>query len=236
MASVAGSIGIGDYEDAVATAGLVLDECVRYSQSSTITMGDEGLSKFISLFHSLGLEVDEAELSLCYVGLSNHISSPLNDDEVLMHSTTLTNTLYNSGVLRPSVKDRIDDLMNARALKENLRFLDDVISTPVVDDSEPSETSEDWVFEEMETGILTPEQDDIPEIEAKTVDEEALDYVVAENKTVAEQLDTLSDIARGEHPDNPEPTANDVINSASKSKPSLKKKKSKDAEGDDPAE
>ncbi|MHA1908449.1 MAG: hypothetical protein ACW98Y_14205 [Candidatus Thorarchaeota archaeon] len=238
MASVAGSIGIGDYEDAVTTSGLVLDECVRYSQSDSVAMGDEGLSKFIGLFHSLGLEVDEAELSLCYVGLSNHITSPLNEDEVMAHATILTNTLYNSGVLRPSVKDRIDDLMNARALKENLRFLDDVITSHVTDETEVDEINHDWVMEELETGDLAPEQDDMPVIVAATADEEAVDYDAAESQAIADQLDALSDITKGEISDTPEQTARDIVNSASKPRParSRKKKKSKGAEEDDPAE
>jgi len=236
MASVAGSIGIGDYEDAVTISGLVLDECVRFSQTEMSSIGDEGLSKFLGLFKSLGLELDDAELSLCYVGLSNHIASPLNDDEILKYATTLTNTLYNSGVLKPSVKDRIDDLMNARAMKENLRFLDDVICEHPESDSESEESTDDWMLEELEKSDSSDVEHEVPEIEATTFVEGAIEYDEAESKGVAEQLDELSDLVRAR--DYSEPTAQDVINLASKTgtTKSTKMPNAEDAVEDDLAE
>ncbi len=212
MAAVAGSIGIGDYEGAVTSSCLVLDECVRYSQTDSESMGDEGLSKFIGLFNNLEVEVDEAELSLSYVALSNHISSSLTEDEIIAHSTALANALYHSGILKPSVKSRIDDLMNSRAMKENLRFLDSVI----VDKYSTEPPEGDWVFEELVNGKLSPERDEIPVIEAVTFPEEAVEYDVKESKTIAHQIDELAEEIRASSSKfEMEATASDVINARS---------------------
>lgn len=236
MASVAGSIGIGDYEGAVSSACLVLDECVRYSQGDSESMGDEGLSKFIGLFNSLGVEVDEAALSLSYVGLSNHISSSLSEDEILHQATVLTDTLYNSGILKPSVKGRVDDLMNSRAMKENLRFLDSVIATEKDETDTSDGTDGDWMLDEMKKAALAPEEDEIPVLEAVTFPEDAFEYDEAESKALAEQIDDLSKkIQVNSYTFEMEATASDVIKSREKHD-SPKCEGLDDSEGDESTE
>ncbi|MDF1537708.1 MAG: hypothetical protein P1Q69_02255 [Candidatus Thorarchaeota archaeon] len=235
MAAVAGSIGIGDYEGAVTSSCLVLDECVRYSQVDSESMGDEGLSKFIGLFNNLEVEVDEAELSLSYVGLSNHISSSLTEDEIIAHSTALANALYDSGILKPSVKNRIDDLMNSRAMKENLRFLDSVI----VDEDLTEPPEKDWIYEELLDGELAPQKHDMPIIETVTFPEEAIVCDEAKSKAIADQLDDLSEAIRASSSAfEMEATASDVINARSEKINSLTvlDGQSDSDDGDEPTE
>jgi len=238
MASVAGSIGIGDYEGAVTSACLVLDECVRYSQTSSDSMGDEGLSKFIDLFQNLDVEVDEAALSLSYVGLSNHISSPLTEDEILSQSTILADALYDSGVLKPSVKDRIDDLMNSRAMTENLRYLDSVIASEESEMPSTQPSDGDWVFQEMAEGELSPELDDMPVLEAVTFPEDVEVDEESESKAVADQIDDLSEKIRATSSAfEIEATASDVINARSGTPTdSTSHDGQLDSDGDEPTE
>ncbi|MFW9953803.1 MAG: hypothetical protein ACFFD3_04545 [Candidatus Thorarchaeota archaeon] len=218
MASVAGSISVGDYDSAVSAACLVLDECVRHSTSRVESLGDDGLSKFAGLFNSLGTELDESELAISYVAFSNHILSPLTEDEILKHSTMLTDTLYNSGILRPSVKDRIDDLMNSRAMKENLKFLDREISEHPAGEIQNDPEEDDWLVQEISTADAEHVLDEIPEIEAKTRPTEEYDGVEDDTISVANQLDELSEIVRGDsRKGDVEPTALDVLASIAES-------------------
>ncbi|MFW9931394.1 MAG: hypothetical protein ACFFDR_01970 [Candidatus Thorarchaeota archaeon] len=219
LASVAGSISIGDYDDAVSSACLVLDECVRFSQADGIPMGDEGLAKFIGLFESFNAEFEEAELSICYAGLTNHLVSPLGEEEILRQCTVLSDSLYNVGILKPTVKDRIDDLMNQRALKENLRYLDHAIDVDNESHEEGGDGDDDsWFTDEMlQENLASKEEfDSIPVLIAYThpddLDEDDMEQT-------AKQLDDLSVAAtQTSPPDDVEMTASDVVNSAHSNK------------------
>ncbi len=198
MASVAGAIGIGDYDGAVASACTVLDECVRFSRLSVDSIGDEGLEKFVSLFIGIWGEIDEDALALAYVGLSNHLASPLSPDEILRHCTVLANALYDVGVLKPSVKDRIDDLMNQRAMKENVKYL----SRSEANDepskhrsSEDGPADDDWIMGEMsKEGISHGDvPEDIEEITAETVPEPEVNEVLTNGERTDRELDSLSE-------------------------------------------
>ncbi|MCK5151241.1 MAG: hypothetical protein KAQ65_05355 [Candidatus Thorarchaeota archaeon] len=119
MARVGGSIQIGDLDGAVELACLVLDELVRKSLDSKKGIGDEGLAKFLGLFKSLDPEFDEAGLSICYVGLSNHADKPLQEAEAIAYNTTLLDSLQRVGAIRPDIRDRIEDKMNSRSMKSS---------------------------------------------------------------------------------------------------------------------
>ena len=99
MAAVGGAIQIGDIDGAVEETRLVLDELVRKSptKSTRMDIGDDGLSRFLGLFEMLDEDYDDAGLSLCYVGISNHVGDPLNQSDVIAHCTILLNALQRIG-------------------------------------------------------------------------------------------------------------------------------------------
>jgi hypothetical protein len=113
-----------DIDGAVVSSCSVLDECVRmapsgsHSTKNALMSGDEGLRKFLGLFETLGSENDGEELALAYVGLTGHASNPISYNEVVQHIGTLNNHLFDSGALRPDIKDSIDDILNECALEE----------------------------------------------------------------------------------------------------------------------
>lgn len=220
MASVAGAIGIGDYDGAVASACTVLDECVRFSKQSVDSVGDEGLEKFVSLFLGIWGEIDEDALALAYVGLSNHLASPLSSDETLRHCTVLANALYDVGVLKPSVKDRIDDLMNQRALKENVKYLNRSETNDEPSkrrSSEAGPADDDWIMGELskEGRSHSDVPEDIEEITAETIPEAEVSEVLTSDERTACELDSLSEIIQTETSSRYlEPRAVDVVNSA----------------------
>jgi hypothetical protein len=220
MASVAGSIGIGDYDGAVASACIVLDECVRFSKQSIDSVGDEGLEKFVSLFLGIWSDIDEDALALAYVGLSNHLASPLSHDETIRHCTVLANALYDIGVLKPSVKDRIDDLMNQRALKENAKYLSTSETSDELPERRSTQTTpadDDWILDELSKEGTAPsdERDEIVEIVAETVPNPEVSRELANGVRTASELDSLSEIVQTETcSDRLEMRAVDVVNSA----------------------
>ncbi len=235
LASAAGSVSIGDYDDAVASACLVLDECVRFSQKGELNVGDDGLGKFLGLFQEFNGECDEDELSICYAGLSNHLVSPLSEDEVLRQCTVLSNALYDIGILRPAVKDRIDDLMNQRAMKENLRFLDQVIQhEDETKDSSKDVEDDSWFLDEMlhEKSISKDTTNEIPEIVAETHPDDLEEEEDIEH--TARQLDELSDLVNQDtSTEDLDLKASDVVNSVrSKSDSKNTRKKDESLEDD----
>lgn len=212
LASVAGSISIGDYDNAVSSACLVLDECVRFSRRGDSTHGDDGLSKFIGLFQWFNVDIDDAELSVCYAGLTNHLNSPLSEDEVLRQCTVLSDSLYNVGILRPTVKDRIDDLMNQRAMKENLEYLTHEMDSETEPSIPSSDDPEDdrWFTDQMlhEDAGEESADESIPEIVAETHP----DDLEGGLEQTMQQLDDLSAAASdGVHQVGVEPKASDIV-------------------------
>jgi hypothetical protein len=122
MATLSNAIEAGNLHDSVNVACSILDECVRLSPikpkaRNSPKSGDEGLSRFLDLFSSLGVNVEEEALALSYVALSAHITSPLTFEDMIRHVETLSFTLYNAGALRPDIKDVVDDKINNRAMK-----------------------------------------------------------------------------------------------------------------------
>ncbi|MHA2083128.1 MAG: hypothetical protein ACXABD_05180 [Candidatus Thorarchaeota archaeon] len=124
MAAAGSYLQSQNIDGAVLSTCSVLDECVRLAPSgsrstkNTLMSGDEGLSKFLGLFETLGSEKAGEDLALAYVGLTGHVSNPISYNEVVQHTGTLNNHLFDSGALRPDIKDSLDDILNERALEE----------------------------------------------------------------------------------------------------------------------
>ncbi len=109
----------GDITRAIRSASSIIDECVRVSptidNSLAMESADEGLKRFMGLFRSLDAlssDDEEASLALAYVGLSGNSGSTLSAADLLRHMTALNFALYQSGLLNPSTKDTIDDMLN----------------------------------------------------------------------------------------------------------------------------
>ncbi len=131
----------GNVNDAVHYSSVVLDECVRlapdgYIPEDNLFVADRGLSKFIGLFHYLGVHFEDGEeeaLALAYSAISGHAESPLTGDEVVTHITGLSFALFNSGILSPQLKDSIDDSLNSWSMEIYREHLDSAL-----DDSDES--------------------------------------------------------------------------------------------------
>ncbi|MHA2192651.1 MAG: hypothetical protein ACXAAR_04415 [Candidatus Thorarchaeota archaeon] len=200
MATLANSIEAGDLNGSINIACSILDECVRLAPLTPQTrnspkFGDEGLSRFLRLFESLGVEVEQEALALSYVALTAHITSPLAFQDMIQHVGNLNYALYNAGALRPDIKDTIDDKINNRALRRTVDAIDmslaeeadelsieDPMNPPAeekVESKEVSDTEEidRELLDDMLNSSVTaehparPSGDEIPVITAETLDE-----------------------------------------------------------------
>ncbi|MHA2067656.1 MAG: hypothetical protein ACXABY_25105, partial [Candidatus Thorarchaeota archaeon] len=157
--------------------------------------GDEGLARFLDLFDSLGVIVEEEALALSYVALSAHITSPLTFEGMIQHVETLNFSLYNSGALRPDIKDIVDDKINNRAMKRAVDEINKDLATepdefPTEEHREPSvsedrapsdaadtvEIDEDLLDDMLNSSVEDEKPadtsvDEMPVITAETVDE-----------------------------------------------------------------
>ncbi len=128
MASAAESLRDDDLSGAITSACAVLDECVRHSTSKGDATGlfgskDEGLNKFLGLFESLGASTEKERLALAYVALSGYPDTPIPESELAEHIGVLNNTLFDAGILRPHVKDAVDDILNQWAMEITVKDL-----------------------------------------------------------------------------------------------------------------
>lgn len=200
MATLANAIESGDLSESVNAALSILDECIRLAPIEPQTRnsprsGDEGLARFLSLFDSLGVDVEEEALALSYVALTAHIATPLNFEEMIQHVGRLNCTLYNAGAIRPDIKDIVDDKINNRVTKRTTDTFDkDLASAPeefpkdelpdssVIEngdslDASDSEELDQDLLDDMrnssidQDGTKKPVIDEIPAITAETVDE-----------------------------------------------------------------
>jgi len=120
IASAGRSLEEGDVDSAVGSACAVLDECVRLapneSSSNSLFMesADKGLRKFLGLFEDLGGVLEEEALALAYVGLTGHLTKPIEFDEVVAHIAELNDALYHIGALRPDIKDGFIEFQGKR--------------------------------------------------------------------------------------------------------------------------
>ncbi|TFF92823.1 hypothetical protein EU546_07080 [Candidatus Thorarchaeota archaeon] len=130
MASAAEQLETRDIDGAVGIACSVIDECVRNSpdldslDETSLLGSDPGLNRFLGLFSELAVETERESLALAYVGLSQHAAEPIPSEEAAKHISSLSNALYDAGILRPAVKDRVDDLLNQWAMAEAVEYLD----------------------------------------------------------------------------------------------------------------
>ena len=152
VASAAAAFESGDIESAAQDLRSVLDECVRLSPAlSESVSGDNGLRRFIGLFEKLGPLSDDdmrGNLPMVYAELTIRT---VDTEENLIHSLGVINqALFDIGVLRPDVKDNVDDLLNMRSGEAALRTLDEELSQP--------EESMDQVLERLELASREPEE------------------------------------------------------------------------------
>lgn len=152
MDVAASAIQNGDIDACAMSLYSILDECVRLSPITTDEpplSGDPGLEKFLTLFRNLGLEFidgEEAGLGLAYVGLTDHSSNPVKENEMMEHLAVLNNVLYDVGALSPDVKNTIDDMMNNRARDVIVEDLNRELEEPeaaTVEKLQPEPVSED---------------------------------------------------------------------------------------------
>jgi hypothetical protein len=213
MATLANAIESGDLNESVNAACSILDECVRLAPIEPQTRnsprpGDEGLARFLGLFDSLGVDVEEEALALSYVALTAHIASPLNFEDMIQHVGRLNYALYNVGAIRPDIKDIVDDKINNRAMKRTIDTFhkdlaseseefpkDEIHESSVTENGNPldasdSEELDQDLLDDMrnssldEDGTTKPAIDEIPVIIAETVDE----------STPEEEMPTSADI------------------------------------------
>ncbi len=145
MASLGGSMEVGDVDSAISAASTIIDECVRFSTGKVADTGDEGLSLFLNSFQSLNKDADIDALSVCYVGVTNHLTNPVSMEEMLSYGTTLLNELHNIGVIPPEIRAKIDDRLNARSIKSAFELLDKAVT----EDKDKDTITEDEVLDEL---------------------------------------------------------------------------------------
>ncbi|MHA2208588.1 MAG: hypothetical protein ACXABV_05410 [Candidatus Thorarchaeota archaeon] len=200
MATLANAIEVGNLNESVNAACSILDECVRLAPLKPQTLnshrpGDEGLSRFLGLFDSLGVDVEEEELALSYVALTAHTISHLTFQDMIHHVGTLNYALYNAGALRPDIKDIVDDKINKRAMRRTVDAIDRSLAAeadgPSIDYqpkppaagkaesedvSNAEELDQELLDDMLNSSIVAkrpanPSVDEIPVITAKTLDE-----------------------------------------------------------------
>ena len=137
MASASKNLEDGDANGAVVLAERVLDELVRLSPSDEdkkgIVTGDTGIERFIGVFRNVGANLTDAEevsLALAYTAITGHVTTPLGVEEALTHMAVLNTSLFNAGVLSPTVRGSIDDMFNSRACQEMLDEFDEDLAKP----------------------------------------------------------------------------------------------------------
>jgi len=137
MASASKDLEDGDVNGAVVLAERVLDELVRLSPADEdkkgIVTGDAGIERFIGVFHNVGaelLEAEEVSLALAYTAITGHVTTPLGVEEALTHMAVLNTSLFNAGVLSPTVRDSIDDMFISRACHEIIDEFDEDLAEP----------------------------------------------------------------------------------------------------------
>jgi hypothetical protein len=171
---------------------------------------DEGLRRFLGLFDTLGVQVDEEELALAYVALTGHDSTPLSFSELVRHIEVLNNTLYNAGALRPDIKESVDDKINQRAMKAVVDAIDKSIedeekSTPPVVASEKVETPYE--------GSSSAERDQ-EESSTEDVNPELLAEI--RDSSIAASASSNAIVSEIESHEAPMPSAEDVVKSQRK--------------------
>ncbi|MCK4483583.1 MAG: hypothetical protein KAU89_02075 [Candidatus Thorarchaeota archaeon] len=185
MASASKKLEDGDINGAVVLAEKVLDELVRLSPSDEgkkgIVTGDAGIEKFIGVFRNVGANLTEAEevsLALAYTAVTGHVTTPLGVEEALTHMAVLNTSLFNAGVLSPTVRGSIDDMFISRACQvivdefgEDLAKPEEVIVQTVEEDGSGMEellgdiAKSGPVAEEHE-GTANPKVEETPENES----------------------------------------------------------------------
>ena len=122
MASASKNLEDGDVNGAVVLAERVLDELVRLAPPDEakkgIVTGDAGIERFIGVFRNVGADLTETEevsLALAYTAVTGHVTTPLGVEEALTHMAVLNTSLFNAGVLSPTVRGSIDDMFISRA-------------------------------------------------------------------------------------------------------------------------
>ncbi|MFX1272473.1 MAG: hypothetical protein ACFFAX_12380 [Promethearchaeota archaeon] len=193
MASLANTIEAGSLQESIETACIILDECVRLAplriqEKNSAGAGEEGLARFLGLFDALGVQAEKESLALSYVALTAHITSPLSFEDMIQHVGSLSYALYNAGALRPDIKDMIDDKINNRAMKRTIDAIDKSLAEPdefhaelpsrtatpekpEEDDSSNEEELDQNLLDAMLRSSLKSQVDEIPIIEAQTIDE-----------------------------------------------------------------
>ncbi len=132
VASSAYAVEAGDTEEAGRDLRSILDECVRVSPAlSSFVTGDKGLRRFIGLFECLGpLSADDMEGSLPMVYAELTTKTTDTEEELIRYLGVINNALYDIGVLRPDVKDNVDDMLNMKSGKAALEKLNEALSEP----------------------------------------------------------------------------------------------------------
>jgi len=221
IASAGRSLEEGNVDAAVSSACAVLDECVRLaplessSNSLYMSSADEGLRKFLGLFEDLGGVQEEEALALAYVGLTGHVTKPVEFDEAVTHIAELNNALYHIGALRPDIKDGIDNHLNKRAMMQTVEAIDKELAKdeplpPEVELIESDEVTETEIenpveveLNDMIRGASIDESDD-PKDSGLDMDVTAADVVSGKKKkrkkkmTDTKQLSLMDDLELGE--------------------------------------
>lgn len=186
----------GNVDAAVSSACAVLDECVRLApiESGTNSLlmesADEGLRKFMGLFEDLGGVEEKEALALAYVGLTGHMTKPIDFDEAVTHLAELNNALYHVGALRPDIKEGIDSHLNKRAMMQTVEAIDKELSQeePQIPEAPPSGSEE----------VFQPEMENPVEVELNSMIRGASVDKSEEPKEQTSDLDlTAADIVSG---------------------------------------
>ena len=145
-----------DVDAAVSSLLAIMDECVLHYPLKEEPEGtNKGLKKFLKVFEELGgiSEEQRVGLSLAYVGVSGYLQSPLPLSEVLEFATTLSQALFDCGILSSEVKASFDDNLNITGMTEWVRthpMPEDVPIDPVETkhESELKESGESGIDED----------------------------------------------------------------------------------------
>jgi hypothetical protein len=201
----------GNVNESVHYSSVVLDECVRLAPVGQIHAdnpftADKGLSKFIGLFHFLGVHFEDGEeeaLALAYSALSGHAESPLTGDEVVTHLTSLSFALFNSGILSPQLKDSMDDLLNGWSMATYKEHLDEELTDDDTEESIPEINHDtdagDDVDQEIFSTLEDMKQADDSDTDASDPQEnepESAVEIEEEVIEIPEEDETIEDIPR----------------------------------------
>jgi hypothetical protein len=128
-----------DYDACIHYTSIILDECVRlspidYSTEHNPFKADKGLSRFLGLFQYLEVVFEDGEverLALAYSAITGYPEISLMADDIVNHLTNLNYVLFNAGLMRPQLKNRVDDTLNSWGM----RSAEKKFSTSSVSDS-----------------------------------------------------------------------------------------------------